>query len=224
MRAVQTAESQGEEGQWWQGLLQETGLGIFCFQGLDWTLFSLLLPLPFTDKMHVVMFLVGFTVLFLYCTTQLSRSINLLNWLTVLVTTPFWTLTRLSIALHNYAVGSRDYEQERNQELVNWGSNTRSVCSVLAAFIIISPVTLLVWCDISMLLLLMCWQTLESGWEGRRCHIQFWQGVLWRRATVWCLEIPWCAHCFRFCFFLFHSRFVLQDSQSCFLSLHTYHN
>jgi len=59
-------------------------------------------------------------------------------------------------------------------------------------------VILLVWCDISMLLLLMCWQTLESGWEGRRCHIQFWQGVLWRRATVWCLEIPWCAHCIRF--------------------------
>ena len=54
-----------------------------------------------------------------------------------------------------------------------------------------------------MLLLLMYWQTLELGWEGRRCHIQFWQGVLWRCATVWCLQLPCSAHCFRFCFFCF---------------------
>jgi hypothetical protein len=35
VRAVPTAEPQGEEGQRRQRLLQEAGLGVFCSQGLD---------------------------------------------------------------------------------------------------------------------------------------------------------------------------------------------
>jgi hypothetical protein len=162
-----------------------------------------MLPLAFTDKCIVWwMFMCYFWWDSLFCSCIAHRNFldlsTLLNWLTVLVTTPFWTLTCLFKHCPTQLC-----HREQGLRASNWGSNAHSVCSVLAAFIIISLVTLLVWCDISILLLLMCWQTLELGWEGRRCHIQFWQGVLWRRATVWCLQLPCSAHCFRFCVFCF---------------------
>ena len=33
--AIQVSHSQRVEGSWWKDLLQEIGLGVFCFQGLD---------------------------------------------------------------------------------------------------------------------------------------------------------------------------------------------
>lgn len=165
----------------------------------------------------------------LFCSCIAHRNFldlsTLLNWLTVLVTTPFWTLTCLfkhcPTQLCRREQGLRVRAESGTSEL-----RTKHMFCLFCA----SCIHHLFPCD----LVGVVWHfnssasnVLANSWtrmRGKkmsysvltRCSMKTRNSLM----STTSLQCP----LFQVLCFLFHSRFVLQDSQSCFLSLHSYHN
>jgi hypothetical protein len=206
-----------------------------CFRKLDsesfvfkvWTLFSLL-PLAFLVKCMQWIFMCSLfwdsllCSCFIHCTRSVYWIGRQLSWV---MTMPFWTLTCLSITIHNYLMGTASKSGSRT-------SVSRMECTPVCcvdAFITINPLPFDLGVTFQsphvelMLLFLMCWQTLWVRMRGKKMLYSALTRCSMKMRNNLMSTTSWQCPLFQVWAFLFPSRFILQDSQSCFVLLYFSH-